>query len=109
MTRDRQPPIDPAPRSAIDDVDDDVPDPDAPASAAEKGHARAFGDLIDRAIGGRGMPAAMSADDRALVEVATVIRGAAGRLELEPARAASLIDAALVAAVDKDRPRSASM
>jgi len=106
MTRDRQPPIDPRERHGDDDA---IPDPDAPATTAEKGRARAFGELIDRAIAGRGMPAAMSADDRALVEVATVIRGAAGKLELDPSRAASLIDAALVAAVDKDRPKSASM
>ena len=89
--------------------DDEIPDPDTEPTAAEKASARAFGELVDRVIAGRGTPAAMSADDRALVEVATVIRGAAGKIDLEPARASALIDAALVAAVDKDRPRSASL
>jgi hypothetical protein len=89
--------------------DDPIPAPDDEPTAAEKARARAFGDLIDRAIVGRGMPAAMSAEDRALIEVATVIRGASGNLELESERAASLIEAAMVAATDKDRPRSASL
>ena len=89
--------------------DDEIPDPDTEPTAAEKASARAFGELVDRVIAGRGAPAAMSPDDRALVEVATVIRGASGKLELDPDRASSLIDAALVAAVDKDRPRSASL
>ncbi|MCE9574091.1 MAG: hypothetical protein K8W52_13175 [Deltaproteobacteria bacterium] len=91
------------------DPDDDDFDPDDPISPAELAHARGFGELIDRAVAGRGVPAAMSADDRALVEVATVIRGAAGRIALTDARAASIVDAALLAAVDKDRPRSVSV
>ncbi len=90
------------------DPDDDF-DPDDPVSPAELAHARGFGDLVDRAVGGRGVPAAMSADDRALVEVATVIRGAAGRIALTDARATALVDAALLAAVDRDRPRSVSV
>ncbi len=91
--------------------EDEIPDPDSEPTAAEKARARAFGELVDRVIAGRGAPAAMSPDDRALVEVATVIRGASGTLELDPDRASSLIDAALVAAVDtgEHRPRSASL
>ena len=90
------------------DPDDDDLDPDAPISAAEAAHARGFGELVDRAVSGR-VPAAMSADDRALLEVATVIRGTAGKIELAEPRARALVDAALLAAVDRDRPRTLSV
>jgi len=88
---------------------DPVPAPDDEPGAAEQAHARAFGDLIDRVVAGHGAPAAMSADDRALIEVATVIRGAAGRVALDGGRAASMIDDALAAAGAGERPRSASL
>ncbi|HTJ41105.1 MAG TPA: hypothetical protein VL463_03390 [Kofleriaceae bacterium] len=90
------------------DLDDDIPGPDDEPTAAEKARARSFGDLVDRAVAGRA-PAAMSPDDRALIEVATVIRGAAGKVELEASRASNLIEAALAAAVDKDRPRTTTL
>jgi hypothetical protein len=98
---------DPRPGSAL--ADEPIPAPDDEPTAAEQARARAFGDLIDRAVSGRDMPAAMSADDRALLEVATVIRGASGKLELDGDRTSSLIDAALAHATDKNRPKSASL
>ncbi|HEU0031329.1 MAG TPA: hypothetical protein VFQ53_11900 [Kofleriaceae bacterium] len=59
-----------------------VPEPDAEPTAAERKRAKMFADLIDRTLAGRTPPPAMSADDRALLEVATVIRAASGGLEL---------------------------
>ena len=77
-----------------------VPEPDAEPSAAERAHARAFAELIDKMGSGRTPPPAMSADDRALLEVATVIRAASGGLELAPSRARALVEASLRQAVD---------
>src|SRR5262245_1323275 len=89
--------------------DDEIPGPDDEPTAAEKARARSFGDLVDRAVAGRA-PAAMSPDDRALIEVATVIRGAAGKVELDASRASNLIEAALASAVDKDKgPRTSTL
>jgi hypothetical protein len=86
-----------------DDFDPDpVPDPDAEPTAAEKTRARAFADLVDKVVAGR-PPAAMSADDRALVEVATVIRASQGLVDLPPQRKSALIEQALRGAVEKPR------
>jgi hypothetical protein len=75
-----------------------VPAPDAEASAAERTHAKTFADLVDKTLSGR-TPPAMSADDRALLEVATVIRAAAGNVELPAAKRRSLVEDALRQAV----------
>ena len=85
------------------DNDDDiltgsVPAPDDTASSSERMHAKTFGELVDKTIAGR-TPAAMSADDRALLEVATVIRAASGKAELSTAKRRSLVEDALRQAV----------
>jgi hypothetical protein len=82
-----------------DILDGRVPDPGAEATPAERTHAKAFADLIDKAIAGRTPPAAMSADDRALLEVATVIRAASGNAELAAAKRSSLVEGALRQAI----------
>ena len=56
-----------------DILDGPVPSPDAEATPSERSHAKTFADIIDKTIAGK-TPPTMSADDRALVEVATVIR-----------------------------------
>jgi len=75
-----------------------IPEPDAEATPSERAHAKTFSDLIDKTLTGK-TPAAMSADDRALVEVATVIRATKGTMELAPARQRQLIEEALRQAV----------
>jgi hypothetical protein len=75
-----------------------VPDPDAAPTPAELAHARRFAEVVDKALAGR-MPPAMSADDRALLEVATVIRATRGQLELAPARQHAVVEDALRQAV----------
>ncbi|MGE0870141.1 MAG: hypothetical protein AB7P03_16370 [Kofleriaceae bacterium] len=75
-----------------------VPAPDEEASPGERSHAKTFGDIIDKALIGRA-PAAMSTDDRALLEVATVIRAASGNVELTLAKQHSIVEAALRQAV----------
>ena len=72
--------------------DDDEP------TAAERAHAKTFGDLVDKTLAGR-TPPAMNADDRALIEVATVIRAAYGKAELSASRQTSAIEDALRTAV----------
>jgi len=76
----------------------EVPAPDAEPTAAERAKAKAFADMIDKTLSGR-LPPAMSADDRALLEVATVIRAASGNVELQATRRRSLVEDALRQAV----------
>jgi hypothetical protein len=80
-----------------------VPDPDDEPSAAERAHARTFADLIDKTLAGR-TPPAMSTDDRALIEVATVIRATSGGMELTASRQRSLVEDALRQAVGGAAP-----
>ena len=75
-----------------------VPAPDAEATPAERARAKTFADLVDKTLAGR-TPPAMSADDRALLEVATVIRAASGNAELAATKRRSLVEDALRQAV----------
>lgn len=75
-----------------------VPEPLDEASPSERAHAKTFADIVDKAITGRA-PAAMSADDRALLEVATVIRVANGQAELAAAKQRSIVEDALRQAI----------
>jgi hypothetical protein len=81
-----------------------VPDPEAEPTPAELAHARRFAEVVDKTLAGR-TPPAMSADDRALLEVATVIRAARGQLELAPARQHAVVEDALRQAIGA-RPAS---
>jgi hypothetical protein len=78
-----------------------VPDPDTEPTPTELAHARRFADLVDKTLSGR-TPPAMSADDRALLEVATVIRATRGNLELEPGAARTVVEDALRQAIGVD-------
>ena len=75
-----------------------VPDPETEPTPAELAHARRFAELVDKALAGRAPPA-VSADDRALLEVATVIRATRGNLELAPARQHAVVEDALRQAI----------
>src|SRR5580704_11245058 len=75
-----------------------VPAPDDEPTAAERAHAKAFAELVDKTLAGR-TPPAMNTDDRALLEVATVIRAASGNVELATPRRRALIEDALGQAV----------
>ena len=75
-----------------------VPEPDTEPTASERTHARTFGELVDKTLAGR-TPAAMSADDRALLEVATVIRAASGNVTLSAGKQRSIVEEALRQAV----------
>jgi hypothetical protein len=81
-----------------DTLNGPVPEPDTTASSSERAHAKTFAELVDKTIAGR-TPPAMSADDRALLEVATVIRAASGKAELSAAKRSSLVEDALRQAV----------
>ena len=75
-----------------------VPEPDAEPTTAERAHAKTFAELVDKTLAGR-TPPAMSADDRALLEVATVIRAASGNVELAASKRRSMVEDALRQAV----------
>lgn len=75
-----------------------VPEPDATASSSERARAKTFSDVVDKTIAGR-TPPAMSADDRALLEVATVIRAASGKAELSAEKRSALVEDALRQAI----------
>jgi hypothetical protein len=77
---------------------DDVPEPDAEPTSAEKTQARAFGELLDKALAGR-TPPAMAADDRELLEVATVIRAVSHPSDLSQSKTNALVEGALRQAV----------
>ncbi|MGE0400695.1 MAG: hypothetical protein AB7T06_28550 [Kofleriaceae bacterium] len=75
-----------------------MPEPLDEATASERARAKTFADIVDKAITGRA-PAAMSADDRALLEVATVIRAANGQAELGAQKQRSIVEDALRQAI----------
>jgi hypothetical protein len=75
-----------------------IPAPEDEATPAERAHAKTFADLVDKTLAGR-TPPAMSADDRALLEVATVIRAASGNAELAVAKRNALVEGALRQAI----------
>lgn len=83
-----------------DETPASVPAPDAAADGAEKARARAFGDLIDKVIAGKA-PAAVPADERALLEVATVIRAATRPVDLGAAKTRSVVESALAMAIER--------
>lgn len=87
-------------------LEGDVPDDDAPPSPAELAHAASFAALLDKAEHGR-IPPALSADERALLEVATVLRAATGRVELSEAAHRAAVEHALAAAVEPPRRKVA--
>lgn len=81
-----------------DPLTGEVPDQDAEPTPAELAHARRFAALVDKTLSGR-TPPAISADDRALLEVATVIRAAHGNVELAPSQQRTAVEAALHQAI----------
>jgi len=80
-----------------------VPDPDTEPAPAELAHARRFAELVDKTLSGR-TPPAMSADDRALLEVATVIRATHGSVELAPSQERQVVEDALRQAIGAPAP-----
>jgi hypothetical protein len=75
-----------------------VPDPEAEPTPAELAHARRFAELVDKTLSGH-TPPAMPADDRALLEVATVIRATHGSIELAPSKQRAVVEDALRQAI----------
>lgn len=86
---------------------DPVPDPGEPATAAEKARADGFARLIDKLVDGDALPPAMEAEDRALIEVATIISASTRERELSAERRRAVIDQALERAVLGIRPARA--
>lgn len=94
-------------------TDDDIlsapiPEPDDEATASERARAKTFAELVDKTLSGR-TPPAMSADDRALLEVATVIRAAHGGVELPEAKQRSVVEDALRQAIGQKPSAGSSL
>jgi hypothetical protein len=89
------------------DDDSFVPDADAEPTPAELARARRFADVVDKTLRGR-TPPAMSADDRALLEVATVIRAVHGNAELAAPARRSIVEDALRQAIGSAPPAPAA-
>jgi hypothetical protein len=85
-----------------------VPEPGAAPAPGELAHARRFADLVDKTLAGR-TPPAMSADDRALLEVATVIRATRGQIELDADRQRAVVEDALRLAIGASRATPARL
>lgn len=78
--------------------DDLIPGPDEPESAGERERAESFAALIDDVIAGKSAPPAMEADERALLDVANIVRASAADADsvaLKDARRDSIIEAAM--------------
>src|SRR5262245_17120550 len=67
-----------------------VPAPDADATPSERARAKNFADLVDKTLAGR-TPPAMSADDRALITVATSSNARSSALIAGGVRPASVL------------------
>ena len=78
-----------------DFIDDAVLDPDAPSTEAEQAQARSFADHVDSVLAGQTLPPAMSADQRALVDIAGMIRAGANVATLDPKRSQEIVGDAL--------------
>src|SRR4051812_45318813 len=85
-----------------------IPEPSAAPAPGELAHARRFADLVDKTLAGR-TPPAMSADDRALLEVATVIRATRGQVELDADRQRAVVEDALRLALGASRTAPARL
>jgi hypothetical protein len=75
------------------DLRPDMPE-DEPADAREQAQAASFAALLDRLTAGEPLPPAMTAEERVLVETASMVRASARPVTLAPERQASLIEEA---------------
>jgi hypothetical protein len=80
---------------ADDPRSDDLPQPDAPADAAERAQAESFAQRVESLLAGAEPPALMSADERELLEVTSMLRAGYTEVTLPADRTRALIDAAL--------------
>ena len=87
--------------SADNDHDDIIPDPDDPESTGERAKAESFADLVDLMVDGDDLPGAMAQEQRALLEVATMVRSCSVEVPLHADRRDSLIDQALRRALEQ--------
>lgn len=85
-----------------------IPEPDAEPTAGERGRARSFADIVDKTLAGH-TPPAMSAEDRALLDIATLIRAAEDEVELAPERRTAIVEDALARALPGGRRRNDSL
>ena len=85
-----------------DNIDDPlrgpIKEPDDPVDPIEAAQAESFAELIDQMLDGRDLPPAMASEQRALVEVAGIVRANVREVALAPERSTTLIDEAIARA-----------
>ena len=69
----------------------DIPPPDAPPDPGEQTQAESFGLLVDRVLSDEPLPPVMTSDERALIDVAAVVRACAGAPRLDTLREQAVI------------------
>ncbi len=77
-----------------DDEDRPIPEPDAPETDAERDKASAFAELVDGVVEREPTPPALTPDDRALLEAATMVHASTHDYALSDDRRTALIDSA---------------
>jgi hypothetical protein len=77
--------------NASDDHRGDVPPPDAAPEPGEQAQAESFGRLVDRLLSDEPLPPVMTSDERALVDVAAVVRACTGAHRLDALRQQAVI------------------
>lgn len=92
----------PRPRSLENWLEDDVPEADAPPSAAELARAAGFAALLEKAER-QSLPPALDTDERALLETATVLRAAGGEVGLDERARQALVASVLEATAEARR------
>jgi hypothetical protein len=86
--------------SADDNNNNDIPAPDDPESTGERAKAESFAEMVDLMVSGDDLPAVLAQDQRALLEVATLVRSASIEVPLHADRRDALIESALTQAIE---------
>lgn len=86
--------------SADDNNNNDIPAPDDPEATGERARAESFADMVDLMVAGDDLPAVLAQEQRALLEVATLVRSASVEVPLHADRRDALIDSALTQVIE---------
>lgn len=90
--------------TSSDDRRGDIPPPDAPPDPGEQAQAESFGRLVDRLLMDEPLPPVMTSDERALVDIAAVVRACTGTPRLDALRQQAVINEVMARASRAARP-----
>lgn len=95
--------------SARDDDRDDILPPDAPPGPGEQAGAESFARLVDQLLSDRALPPVMPSEERALIEVAAVVRACTGEPRLAEPRQRALVDEVMTQVSARVRSRASGL